>query len=55
MTWYVMKNGIYSWISTAGKQPLKTDATVIKSSVCCKEKKNSIDSSELHAISTRSA
>lgn len=38
MTWYIMKNGIYSWISTAGKQALKTDATAIKTSVCCEEK-----------------
>lgn len=39
MRWYVMKNGNYSWFSTAGKQPLKTEARIIKTSVHCKEKK----------------
>lgn len=49
-----MKNGNYSWISIAGKQSLKADTTVKKTSVCCK-KKNSLDSSEFLAIHTGSA
>lgn len=37
MRWHTMKNANYSWISLAGQEPLKTDASVIKNSVCLKK------------------